>query len=77
MRMKTIAAFLVQKERSNHKTMRLSVLEKLTGGQYNILNIPPENEIGTRVGTRTGTAYCESCVFLCLDEARSKGFKKM
>lgn len=28
----------------NHKTMKLSDLEKLTGGQYNILNIPLENE---------------------------------
>lgn len=27
-----------------HKTMKLSDLEKLTGGQYNILNIPLENE---------------------------------
>lgn len=24
----------------NHKTMKLSDLEKLTGGQYNIMNIP-------------------------------------
>ena len=30
----------------NHKTMKLSDLEKLTGGQYNILNIPLENEKG-------------------------------
>lgn len=30
----------------NHKTMRLSDLEKLTGGQYNILNIPLEEEKG-------------------------------
>lgn len=28
----------------NRKTMKLSDLEKLTGGQYNILNIPLENE---------------------------------
>lgn len=28
----------------NHKTMKVSDLEKLTGGQYNILNIPLENE---------------------------------
>lgn len=27
-----------------HKTMKLSALEKLTGNQYNILNIPLENE---------------------------------
>lgn len=30
----------------NRKTMKLSDLEKLTGGQYNILNIPLENEKG-------------------------------
>lgn len=28
----------------NRKTMKLSELEKLTGGQYNILNIPLEND---------------------------------
>ena len=27
-----------------HETMKLSALEKLTGNQYNILNIPLENE---------------------------------